>query len=95
MNHETLGCALLLALLPAVALAQDAAPPASTSSPERAEARQKVRTACAADIQKFCAGIERAKGAMRACLEQNQASLSSECSSARAGRAALRAKEKS
>ena len=93
MNHKSLGCALLLALLPAVAFAQDATPPAST--PERAEARQKVRTACAADIQKFCASIERAKGAMRACLEQNQASLSNECNSARAERAALRAREKS
>ena len=95
MNSRTLGCALLLALLPAAAFAQDATPPASTSSPERAEARPKVRTACAADIQKFCAGIERVKGAMRGCLEQNQASLSNECSSARAERAALRAKEKS
>ena len=95
MNHKALGCALLLALLPVVALAQGVTPPASTSPPERAEARQKVRTACAADIQKFCAGIERAKGTMRACLQQNQASLSNECNSARAERAALRAKEKS
>lgn len=94
MNHKTFGCALLLALLPAAAFAQNATPPASTSS-ERAEARQKIRAACAADIQKFCAVIERAKGAMRACLEQNQASLSNECNSARAERAALRAKEKS
>ena len=51
-----------------------------------------MRTACAADIQKFCASIERAKGAMRACLEQNQTSLSSECNAARAERAAATGK---
>ena len=93
MNHKTLGAALLLTLLPAVAVAQSASPPAA--SPEQTEARQKVRAACAADIQKLCANIERAKGATRACLEQNQANLSAECSTARAERAALRAKEKS
>jgi len=93
MSHTTLGAAFILALLPAVALAQSATPPAPSS--ERTEARAKVRTACAADIQKFCANIERAKGAMRACLDQNQASLSSECGAARAERAATRGKEKS
>jgi hypothetical protein len=93
MNHRILGVALLLALLPAAARAQSAT--STTQPPERAEAREKVRTACAADIQKFCASIERAKGAMRTCLEQNQTSLSNECIAARAERAALRAKEKS
>ena len=88
MNCKTLGTVLLLTLLPAAALAQ------SAPSPERAEAREKVRTACAADIQKFCANIERTKGAMRSCLEQNQTGLSQECNTARAERAALRAKEK-
>ena len=92
MNRKLLGAALVIALLPAGAIAQDAP---SRSSPERAEAREKVRTACAADIQKFCANVERAKGAMRACLEQNQASLSTACNSARAERAALKAKDKS
>ncbi len=93
MNHRILGVALLLALLPAAARAQSA--PSATPSPARAEAREKVRTACAADIQKFCANIERAKGATRTCLEKNQATLSNECNAARAERAALRAKEKS
>ena len=88
MNGKILGIGLLVSLLPAVALAQNA------PSPERAEAREKVRAACAADIQRFCANIERAKGAMRSCLEQNQTSLSQECNAARAERAALRAKEK-
>jgi Cysteine rich repeat len=89
MNGKIVGTALLLSLLPAAALAQ------SAPSPERAEAREKVRTACAADIQRFCANIERAKGAVRSCLEQNQTSISQECNAARAERAALRAKEKS
>jgi hypothetical protein len=88
MKLEILGTALLLGLLPAAALAQ------SAPSPERVEARNKVRTACAADIQKFCANIERAKGAMRGCLEQNQSGLSQECNTARAEHAAVRAKEK-
>lgn len=92
MNKRTLGTALILAFLPAAALAQSA-PPAPSA--ERTEARAKVRTSCAADIQKFCASIERVKGAMRACLDQNQASLSADCSAARAERAAAREKEKS
>ena len=94
MNPKTICVAISLALLPAVAVAQSAAPP--DQSTERAEARAKVRTACAADIQKFCANIERGtKGAMRTCLEQNQTSLSSECNAARSERAALKAKDKS
>lgn len=91
MRHKMAGAFLFLVLLPAAALAQTSTP----QSPARAETRQKVRTACAADIQKFCATIERAKGAMRTCLEQNQTNLSNECNAARAERAALRAKEKS
>ena len=87
MNGKIVGTALLLSLLPAAALAQ------SAPSPERAEAREKVRTACAADIQRFCANIERTKGAMRSCL-QHQTGLSQECNAARTERVALRAKEK-
>lgn len=93
MRHKACGAVLLLALLPAAVMAQSTTPPAD--SPERAEARAKVRAACAADVQKFCAGIERGKGAMRACLEEHATSLSTECSAARAERTAARAKEKS
>jgi hypothetical protein len=93
MSQTILGAAFILALLPAAALAQSTSPPAPSA--ERSEARAKVRTSCAAAIQKFCASIERVKGAMRACLDQNQASLSAECSAARAERAAAREKEKS
>ena len=53
-----------------------------------------MRAACGADVQKFCAGIERAKGAMRTCLDQHQNELSAACQTARAERAAARSKEK-
>lgn len=92
MNPKISSAALLLVLLPAAALAQTAAPP--TPSPERAEVREKVRVACAADIQKFCANNERGKGATRACLDTHQNELTPACRAARAERAALRAKEK-
>jgi hypothetical protein len=45
-------------------------------------------------MQKFCAAIERVKGARRACLDQHQSELSAACQAARAERAALRTKEK-
>lgn len=93
MRHKVCGAALLVALLPAAAMAQGTTPPAE--SPDRAEARAKVRAACAADVQKFCANIERGKGATRACLDEHAKSLSAECTAARAERAAARAKEKS
>jgi hypothetical protein len=95
MRTNIRAAALLVLLLPAAALAQPAASPAPASdSPERAAAREKMRAACAADREKFCAGIERGKGLMRACLDRHQPQLSPACQAARAERAALRAKEK-
>lgn len=90
MHMKTIGIALALALLPMTAVAQSAGP--QTAAPE---AREKVRAACAADVQKFCANIERAKGAMRACLTSHETQLSDNCKAAREERAAARAKEKS
>ena len=90
MQMKTIAVALALTLLPATAFAQSAAP--QTAAPE---AREKMRAACAADVQKFCANIERAKGAMRSCLEANATQLSDSCKAARMERAAARAKEKS
>jgi hypothetical protein len=83
---------LLLAALPVSALAQSASQPASEA---RSEARAKVRAACAGDVQKFCANIERARGAMRTCLQSHDAQLSAACKAARAEREAARAKDKS
>jgi hypothetical protein len=90
MHMKTIGVALALALLPMTAVAQSAGPQAAAP-----EAREKMREACAADVQKFCANIERAKGAMRTCLEAHDAQLSTGCKAARAERAAARAKDKS
>jgi hypothetical protein len=91
MPLKSLGVALALALVPCSVLAQSAAPPPPASD----EARQKVRAACAADVQKFCANVERAKGALRTCLETHEKQLSDGCKAARAERAAARARDRS
>jgi hypothetical protein len=89
MQLKSYGLALALAVLPLTTLAQNAAAPKATP-----EEREKMRAACATDVQKFCANIERAKGAMRTCLEAHQTQLSDSCRDARAERAAARAKDK-
>jgi hypothetical protein len=88
MSLKTYAAALALAVLPFTALAQNATSP----SPE---AREKFRAACGADVQKFCADVERGKGAMRSCLETHEKELSAACKAARAERAAAKAKDKS
>jgi multidrug efflux system membrane fusion protein len=50
--------------------------------PVVSERRGKLRAACAGDIAKFCAGLER--GAVRDCLKANAAQLSAECKAASA-----------
>jgi hypothetical protein len=88
MRYSILGAAVALGTLWLPALAQEAAAPA--------EARAKVRSACAADAEKFCAGVERGKGGgMRACFAAHEAQLSAECKAARTERAAARAKDRS
>jgi hypothetical protein len=95
---STTGALLLLSLLSPAAQAQNATTPPTTapspSSPSLHEARAKMRAACAGDVQKFCAGIERANGALRQCLRDHRAELSSDCIAARAGLRSLRAAEK-
>jgi len=95
MNVKSYALALALTLVPAAAFAQSATP--QTPAPQTAapEAREKMRVACGVDVQKFCANVERAKGAMRGCLEAHETQLSDGCKAARAERAAARAKEKS
>lgn len=89
MRYGRIGAVLLLAALPVTAaLAQDASQPSSAAA---SEAREKVRAACASDVQKFCANIERGKGAMRGCLQTHESELSSACKAARAERASLKA----
>lgn len=101
MHRPILAAVVALAVLPLAALAQSTAPKAPAAAPtatapaaDTQEARNKVRTACAADIQKFCANIERARGAMRSCLEAHEKDLAATCKAARAERAAERAKSK-
>ncbi|KAB2915303.1 MAG: efflux RND transporter periplasmic adaptor subunit [Hyphomicrobiaceae bacterium] len=55
--------------------------PAPTAA--KTDARASIRAACAADMQKFCAEVERS--GMRACLQANAARLSEGCKAAAAG----------
>jgi len=48
----------------------------------KSDAAAKVRTACAADVQKLCANIERSRDAIRGCLATNAAQLSDGCKAA-------------
>jgi multidrug efflux system membrane fusion protein len=69
-----------------VATPQGQAPAADAGSAEvvaKAEGRRGIRTACADDIQKFCANVER-RGAIRACLQASAAHLSEGCKAAAA-----------
>jgi multidrug efflux system membrane fusion protein len=49
----------------------------------KTEGREKLRTACAADIKKLCPTVERRE--VRSCLQQNSAKLSEACKAAGAG----------
>jgi len=93
MKFKIVGIALLLAAIPAAVLvAQNITPPSSAPDQVRTEMRQKVREACATDVQKFCPNVERGKGGgMRSCMEAHQAQLSPGCKAARDERAAARA----
>ena len=81
--------AAALMFTPFLALAAEpsstaAAPPAATAAPADAtpdaEARRGQRwAACATEVQKFCTGIEKGKGKMRACLDGHTAELSDGC----------------
>jgi len=68
-----------------VALARDddkagatdhAAKGTTSSAPAKAE---KLRTACAADVQRLCTNVEKSRDAIRACLKANAAQLSDTC----------------
>ena len=94
MISKTVGIALALSMLSFAAVAQSTTPQntdTAASSEARAEAREKFRAACANDVQKFCANVDHAKGAVRSCLETNASQLTDTCKAARAERAAARA----
>jgi len=92
MQYSILASVILVAALCGPALAQEGA---GAGSDGAMEARAKVRAACASDVEKFCAGVERGKGGgMRACFAAHESELSAECKAARSERAAARAKER-
>jgi hypothetical protein len=97
MHLTKIGVALLVLALPMTALAQSTPPPPSPAappSPALKEARLKVRAACAADWQKFCADVARGAGALQGCLREHRAELSPECAAARSELREIRRKEK-
>jgi hypothetical protein len=91
MNHARLGAAVVAIALPLAALAQTAPEP---PSPTLVAARAKMRAACAGDVQKFCAEVQRGNGGLQSCMREHRAELSAECQSARADPRAVRRKEK-
>jgi hypothetical protein len=88
----TMALALLCAA-PTLALAQSPSvdAPASTAT---APATGKRWQACATEVQKFCASVEKGKGLIRSCLESHTSELSDGCKTSMAEHAA-RAKDKS
>ena len=99
MHPTKIGAALLVLALPLTALAQTTPPPPSAAiaappSPALKEARLKMRAACAADRQKFCANVARGAGALQGCLREHRAELSPECAAARSELRAIRRKQK-
>jgi hypothetical protein len=65
------------------------APAPGATKPEDGE-RQKYRQACAAEIVRFCADIEKGKGKKRACLESHASEIGAPCKDALAERAAAK-----
>ena len=99
MHPTKIGATILVLALPLTALAQSTPPPPSTAratppSPALKEARLKMRAACAADRQKFCANVAPGAGALQGCLREHRAELSIECAAARGELRTIRRKEK-
>ena len=71
----------------------DAGKGAGAATTSKSEAREKTRTACAADVQKFCANVERGRDGIRECLQAHAAELSDSCKAAGAGQKGGKARE--
>ena len=71
----------------------DAAKGAGPATSAKSEAREKTRTACAQDVQKFCANVERGREGTRECLQAHAAELSDSCKAAGAGQKGGKARE--
>lgn len=77
------------ATAPAVtAPAPAAAPVAGKTGEDHGSKRWKD---CAGDVQKFCATVEKGKGAIRTCLESHSAELTPACKTGMAEHAAAKA----
>jgi len=105
MRTVGIGLVLALTLQPLGAWGQSAppkeAPPASVTQPPKnapsvalKQARSKMRAACGADLQKFCANVERGKGGIQRCLRDHRAELSPEGVSARSDVQTVRRQER-
>lgn len=93
MNRKSIAAAIALSVLSTATLAQTTVPQTPAEQPSaKSEARAKFREACGGDVQKFCANVEKAKGATRACLDANASQLSDACKVARTDRDASRVK---
>ena len=86
MKMKLIATALALGSLSLMAQAQSPTPQTQTA-PATPEAMSKFRASCAADVQKFCAMVERGKGQIGKCLVSHTADLSDACKAAVAERA--------
>jgi multidrug efflux system membrane fusion protein len=66
---------------------------AKGAAPAVSDAREKSRTACAADVQRLCPNVERSKDAIRGCLQAHAAELSEACKAATAAQKGSKARE--
>lgn len=78
---------------PAATTTAPAAAPATAAVPADGQGSKRWKD-CAGDVQKFCATVEKGKGAVRTCLESHSAELSPACKTGMAEHAATKATEK-
>ena len=71
----------------------DAAKGASPATTAKSEGARRPATACAQDVQKFCAKVERGRDAIRACLQAHAPELSEGCKAAGGGQKGGKARE--
>jgi hypothetical protein len=64
------------------AIAQQAPPPPPQGEAPTPYVPPEVQAACAADVQKLCAGIRPGGGRIIACLKQHQDQVSNQCKQA-------------
>ena len=90
MTIKSTFAAAALCLVSSAAIAETAPAPAPTAAPAAAADATggKRWEACKADVQKFCANLEKGKGVIRTCLESHKTELSDACKTSMADHAA-------